>query len=66
VQALQQRIAHAAACHGAVKAGQDLSAEEQHELVRLLYELDHMEHCPHGRPTTLDLSWQELARRFQR
>lgn len=63
---LSQRIAHSAACHGAIKAGQKLSAEEQLELVRLLYRLDHMEHCPHGRPTTLDLSWGELERRFQR
>jgi DNA mismatch repair protein MutL len=64
--ALAQRIAHSAACHGAVKAGQELSSEEQLELVRLLYRLEHMEHCPHGRPTTLDLSWKELERRFQR
>jgi DNA mismatch repair protein MutL len=63
---LTERIAHSAACHGAVKAGQKLSPEEQLELVRLLYRLDHMEHCPHGRPTTLDLSWGELERRFQR
>jgi DNA mismatch repair protein MutL len=64
--ALSTRIAYSAACHGAVKAGQELSPEEQLELVRLLYSLEHMEHCPHGRPTTLDLSWKELERRFQR
>ncbi len=63
---LTERIAHSAACHGAIKAGQILSGEEQMELVRLLYRLEHMEHCPHGRPTTLDLSWSELERRFQR
>ncbi len=63
---ISERIAHSAACHGAVKAGQELAPEEQLELVRLLYRLEHMEHCPHGRPTTLDLGWGELARRFQR
>ena len=63
---LRERIAHSAACHGAVKAGQQLSPEEQLELVGLLYRLEHLEHCPHGRPTTLDLSWAELERRFQR
>jgi DNA mismatch repair protein MutL len=63
---LRERIAHSAACHGAVKAGQELSREEQLELVGLLYRLEHLEHCPHGRPTTLDLSWAELSRRFQR
>jgi DNA mismatch repair protein MutL len=63
---LHERIAHSAACHGAIKAGARLSQEEMFELVQLLYRLEHMEHCPHGRPTTLDLSWQELERRFQR
>jgi DNA mismatch repair protein MutL len=63
---LQERIAHSASCHGAVKAGQILPPEEQIELVRLLYRLENMEHCPHGRPTTLDLTWDELSRRFQR
>lgn len=66
VAGLRERIAHSAACHGAVKAGQVLGESEQLELVRLLYELEHMEHCPHGRPTTLDLSWTELSKRFQR
>ncbi len=63
---IRERIRHSAACHGAVKAGQELSAQEQLELVAALYELEGMEHCPHGRPTTLDLPWAELARRFQR
>jgi DNA mismatch repair protein MutL len=66
VDGLRERIAHSAACHAAVKAGQVLGESEQLELVRLLYELEHMEHCPHGRPTTLDLSWTELGKRFQR
>jgi DNA mismatch repair protein MutL len=63
---LSERITHRAACHAAVKAGQELSPDEQMELVRLLYEMDGVEHCPHGRPTTLDLPWTELERRFQR
>ncbi len=63
---LSERIAHSAACHAAVKAGQELSHDEQWELARLLERFDGLENCPHGRPTTLDLSWDELARRFQR
>jgi DNA mismatch repair protein MutL len=66
VARLRERIAHGLSCHGAVKAGQELSTAEQLELVSLLYRLEHMEHCPHGRPTTLDLPWPELERRFQR
>jgi DNA mismatch repair protein MutL len=66
VGSIAERIRHGAACHGAVKAGQELSTDEQLELVDALYRLERMEHCPHGRPTTLDLSWVELSRRFQR
>jgi DNA mismatch repair protein MutL len=66
IDGLRERIAHSAACHGAVKAGQVLGEAEQLELVHLLYELEHMEHCPHGRPTTLDLTWHDLGKRFQR
>lgn len=63
---LSERIAHSAACHAAVKAGQELTPDEQWELARMLERFTGLEHCPHGRPTTLDLSWEELARRFQR
>ena len=63
---LEERISHRLACRAAVKAGQRLSDDEQRELVSLLYRMEGLEHCPHGRPTTLDLDWTDLARRFQR
>ena len=66
VAELRERIAHRRACRAAVKAGDRLSEHEQRELVRLLYTMEGLEHCPHGRPTTLDLEWDELERRFQR
>ncbi len=66
VDRLSERIRHSAACHAAVKAGQRLEHPQQRELVRMLFALEGLEHCPHGRPTTLDLSWAELAKRFQR
>ncbi len=66
VERLSERIRHSAACHAAVKAGQRLDHAQQAELVRMLFTLEGLEHCPHGRPTTLDLSWPELAKRFQR
>ena len=66
VERLSERIRHSAACHAAVKAGQRLDPSQQRELVRMLFTLEGLEHCPHGRPTTLDLTWAELAKRFQR
>ena len=66
IDKLCQNIAHSKACRSAVKAGDRLNDGELRSLVQFLYQLDHMEHCPHGRPTTLDLSWSELEKRFQR
>jgi DNA mismatch repair protein MutL len=66
VDRLSERIRHSAACHAAVKAGQRLDPSQQRDLVRMLFTLEGLEHCPHGRPTTLDLGWAELAKRFQR
>lgn len=63
---LRERILHRRACRAAIKAGDHLGEAECRALVRLLYTVEGLEHCPHGRPTTLDLSWDDLARRFQR
>ncbi|MDA3959252.1 MAG: DNA mismatch repair protein MutL, partial [Planctomycetota bacterium] len=66
LERLRERIAHRKACRSAVKAGDVLDPAEARELVRLLFTMEGLEHCPHGRPTTLDLSWTELEKRFQR
>jgi DNA mismatch repair protein MutL len=63
---LSEKIRHSTACHSAIKAGQELSHDEQWELARLFERFEQLEHCPHGRPTTLELTWAELAHRFQR
>jgi DNA mismatch repair protein MutL len=54
------------ACHSAVRAGERLSPEMMAELVsqRRLAEDHH--HCPHGRPTALLFTRQELERQFRR
>ncbi len=60
------RVAAAVACHAAVRAGKALSPEEMRELVRRLEEAQVPHTCPHGRPTMLQLSAEELARGFGR
>lgn len=50
----------------AVKAGQVLAPEEMHRLVRDLERTRNPRTCPHGRPTILQLSAEELARQFGR
>lgn len=60
------RVAASVACHAAVRAGQTLSSEEMRDLLRQLEECELPQTCPHGRPTMLHLSADELARRFAR
>ncbi len=63
---LQENIAASFACHAAVKAGDKLSAEEMRELVDRLFGTKHPYYCPHGRPIIIQLSLEELDRRFER
>ena len=54
------------ACHAAVKAGDRLTADEIAALVTQRHLVHDPHHCPHGRPTSLLLSRQELDRQFRR
>ena len=59
-------LAASIACHGAVRAGMGLSHEEMTEMVALLETAENPHTCPHGRPTMLHLSSQQLERQFGR
>jgi DNA mismatch repair protein MutL len=61
-----ERLASSLACHAAVRAGQAMSLEEMRALLRRMEECELPQTCPHGRPTMLHLSGEELARRFGR
>jgi DNA mismatch repair protein MutL len=50
----------------AVKAGQTLTMTEMQELVRQLEACTFPRTCPHGRPTMIHLSADQLAREFGR
>lgn len=60
------RAAASLACHSAVRFGDRLDPSEQRKLLAELEVADHSITCPHGRPTRLVLSWQELKRHFRR
>jgi DNA mismatch repair protein MutL len=62
----RRRVAASLACHAAVRAGQTLAPEEMRDLIHQLESCDTPQTCPHGRPTMLHLSADELARRFSR
>ncbi len=61
-----EKIAVTLACHSAVRAGQTLTDDEMRELVRQLEQASMPHTCPHGRPTVIRLSSQQLEREFGR
>jgi len=63
---MQENLAASYSCHGAVKAGDALTKEEMRELVNRLFATKHPYYCPHGRPIIVQLSLNELDKRFER
>ncbi|MBQ9579701.1 MAG: DNA mismatch repair protein MutL, partial [Lachnospiraceae bacterium] len=53
-------------CKAAVKGNSKLSIEEANAIIDELLELENPYHCPHGRPTIIELTKSELERRFKR
>jgi len=63
---LIDEVLHGMACKAAIKAGDPLSQPEVDALVRDRRVVPEAHHCPHGRPTSLTLSRQDLDRQFRR
>ncbi len=59
-------LLHMLACKAAIKAGDKLSAEEVTALLEQRYHYQDTHHCPHGRPTALFFSRQQLDKMFKR
>ncbi len=62
----QEGLAASYACHAAVKAGDPLTIQEMQALVNRLFATKHPYYCPHGRPIIIQLSIEELDKRFER
>lgn len=54
------------ACHGAIKAGQNLDRQEIQALLRQLDGIEVSSHCPHGRPLWRLIAYGEIHRSFRR
>ena len=65
-QPLQTHAIATAACKAAVKAHDRLTPEECDALIRDLGKCELPFSCPHGRPTVLIISLNEIERRFGR
>jgi len=62
----EEKIAQSLACHGALRAGQQLSNEEMRELIKQLEQTKQPRACPHGRPTMIHLTSHQLEKEFGR
>lgn len=68
-QSLQDRLADVCgtmACHGSVRAGRRLGAEEMNALLRQMEVTPHSGQCNHGRPTYVELKLADIERLFGR
>jgi DNA mismatch repair protein MutL len=54
------------ACHGAMRANQQLSDEQIRELLHQLDECENPSHCPHGRPSWIRWDLNTLEKLFKR
>ncbi len=65
-RAVVDEVLHSLSCRAAIKAGDALSQAEVETLVADRHRYQGTGHCPHGRPTSLVLSRQELDKQFRR
>ena len=63
---LVDELLHMFSCKAAIKAGDPLTQTEIAALLEFRHLIQDSHHCPHGRPTTLVFTRQELDRRFKR
>jgi DNA mismatch repair protein MutL len=63
---VRERVWATLACHSVTVAGEPLTAQEMSTLVERLQHCANPMHCPHGRPTMVRLSPDEIARMFKR
>ncbi|SOD95405.1 DNA mismatch repair endonuclease MutL [Caenispirillum bisanense] len=67
--ALKDRLADVCgtmACHGSVRAGRLLNADEMNALLRQMEMTPHSGQCNHGRPTYVELKLKDIERLFGR
>jgi DNA mismatch repair protein MutL len=65
-KSLKETLAARIACHSSVRGRKILNQEELSNLISDLEQADHPDQCPHGRPTRIFLSLDDLKKMFKR
>ena len=60
IKDIEERFIATVACKAAVKANMDLARQEVDKLIQNLLSLNNPYTCPHGRPTTIKISREDL------
>ena len=63
---IRQSCLAVTACRAAIKAGQELNFRQMQIILEQLSKTAHPFTCPHGRPTIIKFSSQDLAKMFKR
>jgi DNA mismatch repair protein MutL len=63
---VKELLAARIACHSSVRGKEILHQEEFHQLLHRLENTEHPDQCPHGRPTRIFLSLDDLKKMFKR
>lgn len=63
---IRRAVLATTACKAAIKAGQELNLRQMQVLLNDLSKTPHPHTCPHGRPTIIKFSGDDLAKMFKR
>ncbi|MFH1239498.1 MAG: hypothetical protein V1653_05230, partial [bacterium] len=63
---LSEGVLKIMACRAAIKAGDKLNREQMYSLVEGLENIEVPYTCPHGRPSIIRITFEELEKRFKR
>ncbi|MEL6120409.1 MAG: DNA mismatch repair endonuclease MutL [Pseudomonadota bacterium] len=62
IEAILSRVA----CHGSIRSGRRMNADEMNALLRQMESTPHCGQCNHGRPTYVELKFSDIEKLFDR
>ena len=66
VLALRKKVIATMACHSSIRFNRPLRMDEMEQVIRDLQKCKQPYHCPHGRPTVIAMSDDDLRKEFER